>query len=41
MAIFGFYDKAKYRAAHPEEFAEKKEHIPCGDDNQKSVACRS
>lgn len=24
MVIFGFYDKAKYRAAHPEEFSEKK-----------------
>ncbi len=24
MAIFGFYDKAKYRAAHPEEFSDTK-----------------
>ncbi len=23
-AIFGFYDKAKYRAAHPEEFPNHK-----------------
>jgi len=24
MAVFGFYDRAKYRAAHPEEFPKKK-----------------
>ena len=24
MIFLGFYDKAKYRAAHPEEFSDKK-----------------